>query len=140
MSKLFLLILLTSCASKNPVNSIRKPASIFMEQYNVPGGSEKFKELIMSYGREIQKTLKAPGEPADNWFKLCGKKSAPKNFTLKDALECHDQFASQYFMDINHLDILVSIDKSDYNSVINNFYVYPAIVFDYYFERIKTLP
>lgn len=139
MNKLLIFLLIASCASHGPTSlAERKPASIFMDKYKIPGGKMKFKALILAYAADVQKRLEST-DSSEAWFKMCSQK-AKKEFTVREALVCHDQYASTYFMDINYSDIVATLDKSDVNSLTNNFYIYPAIVMKHYTQIAETLP
>lgn len=106
-----------------------------MEKFEGKGGAVKLREVIDSYMGAVVKTLKqgsSSSDPYREWFRLCGKEAPVGDFSVSLALECHDQFASLYFMDINHLEIILALDESDKRSLYNNFSLYPAYIGRHY--------
>lgn len=130
MKTIIFLLLVTSC-SQSKMQS-REPASLFKDSFKGEDGKARLLATIYSYAEEVKK-IQNSSNPEERWFKACGKKP-PKNYSVKDALECHDIFASSYFMDINYMDIYLSLEKSDQNTIKNNFYMYPAVVIKHYMK------
>lgn len=134
---LFLLISCSSSTMKEP-RVERSPSSIFSNQLGTADGRLAFLKGMQEYIKKVEEVMKKDQQSSSykEWFNLCHKKLSPK-FTVFEALSCHDEFASLYFIDINHLDIFNSLEKSDQNALVNNFTLYPSLVVDYYQKRLK---
>lgn len=136
MLKLLVLLFFISCSTLKPENLQRAPASLIGQQLSTAEGRQTFRTGMMKYITDVKKIMEK-AEPDKEWFKLCGKKSK-KTFTLREALTCHDQFASNYFIDIDHLNIVQGLEPSDFRALKNNMYIYPSLVIGHYEKIVQS--
>lgn len=118
----------------------KKFDSIFLEQFNVPGGRKAFLDMIVAYGKESEQKIGEGDVRAEkNWFGLCGQK-VPPTFQLKVALQCHDSYASNFFSDISYEDVTRDLSYSEFNTLKNNYFMYRAFVIKHYTKIAESLP